>query len=886
MKKIAHCIHHTHWDLIWYFSVQDATAQFSYNMKELIKGFQEKEIEDFFMDGQTAPIDEYLQLHPEDETILKELIGDKKLVIGPFQSQLDCFISSGESVLNNLRLGMKSARKLGHVSRVAYLPDSFGHSYDFPKIFNKFGIHDFVITRGVGDNYNLDSEFYMRSNDGSELLVCTMIAGYGYGCYAFKEGNLFQQSALDYNKISVQSLIDRVLKYSTIEHEFVFPLGFDQNPALLNIREKIHSYNAQQQEIEFQSTTWEQYAKHVRKHGNNLKVHEDELFSTQYHRLHKSIFSARADIKAIQDACERLLTYELQPLMSMLDSLGIPYDQGLIDKAWDTLLKCQTHSSATLTDETNDYIERESKNALHLANSTKVYLLKLMSISLGHNDIKASPLIVCNTLPTRRKMIVEMKILSKTPTFHIYDGEERLSFTILHSQKKNCGVLRKDIQLLDEHKFYYEVDIVLETTMFDGISYKVYQITEDKTGVAVASHYDKFIENKRYKLYQNERGIVIFDKLLNHTMEQAIYLEDMGDEGDSFDYSYPTYDMKLCEYMEDATLSCTCTSEIQRMHIQGTMMIPSNLKMRKHQQCDDNLPYAIDICLKKDSDRIEIKGSIKNTAEQHRVRFIVTGTHENTHSYAGTQYGYIKRQTNPGELQTWRDDQWFEEPSPTFPLLNHVSMVNDNCTTTVLTRSSKEYELVEGGYKNLAITLFRSYGAMAYPDLNRRPGRPSGLDYMIFETPKCQMKQENTFELALRYASNFDANEITNSYIDYACNALYYQKQDFDKSLNPIAYFPTNVLKQALPNAYSFLMLEGCQGNFGSVVKSEVTNSYVLRLYNSEQHEVACGKIKGDRTWNSLSITDMEELNSTPVSETLPPLQKGDLRILKIDKSL
>lgn len=186
MKKIAHCIHHTHWDLIWYFSVQDATVQFSYNMKEMLDGFRTGRITNFFLDGQTVPIDEYITLHPEDEDYIKELISEKKLVIGPFQSQLDCFICNGESVVNNLRLGIKKARELGNVSKVAYLPDSFGHSYDFPKIFNQFGIKDFVITRGVGDHYGLGSEFYMESNDGSQILVYTMIAGYGYGCYPFK----------------------------------------------------------------------------------------------------------------------------------------------------------------------------------------------------------------------------------------------------------------------------------------------------------------------------------------------------------------------------------------------------------------------------------------------------------------------------------------------------------------------------------------------------------------------------------------------------------------------------------------------------------------------------------------------------------------------------
>ena len=58
MKKIAHCIHHTHWDLIWYFTEQDAAVQLAYNVKEMLEGFRTGRIERFFFDGQTYPIAE------------------------------------------------------------------------------------------------------------------------------------------------------------------------------------------------------------------------------------------------------------------------------------------------------------------------------------------------------------------------------------------------------------------------------------------------------------------------------------------------------------------------------------------------------------------------------------------------------------------------------------------------------------------------------------------------------------------------------------------------------------------------------------------------------------------------------------------------------------
>lgn len=879
MKKIAHCIHHTHWDLIWYFTVQDATVQFSYNMKEMLKGFRNERITDFFMDGQTAPIDEYLLLHPEDREEIKQLVSEGKLIIGPFNSQLDCFISSGESVINNLRLGIKTCQELGKISKVAYLPDSFGHSYDFPKIFQQFGIHDFVITRGVGDDYDLDSEFYMESNDGSQLLVCTMIAGYGYGCYAFKNGTLFEDSAKDYNKISVQSLIERLLSYSTIENEFVFPLGFDQNPVMLDIKERMDSYNKEDHDIEFQSTNWQEFCNRVRKKGKHLKTHKGELFSTQYHRVHRSIFSARADIKGMQDQCERILTYGLQPMMTILDSLGIEYDHGLIDSCWERLVKCQTHSSATLTDETNNYIERETKNVLNQLKSHQTYLCKLMSISLEENY--DYPLIIFNPLPYQRKQTIHTKIQTKFPYFKIEVAGNVIPYTLVSTIKKNCGVLRKNPALIDSSKYYYESEIIFTTCFMEGLSYQVYEIKNNEAPSTSMKYMEGLyqIENDYYKIYHDQNGIHIYDKKRKKLHKNAIFLEESGDEGDSFDYSYPNFDWILKDSFVDAKIDYQECCQEKKMCIDGVMKVPMDLQSRKQKICDAQVEYHIELKLT-DVPYIEISGFIDNHAKAHRMRLVITTEENHTESYAGTQYGYIKRETNPESLTYWKERQWFEEPSPTWPLLNHVSVVGQE-TVTVFTKWCKEYEIINDGFKDIALTLFRSYGAMGYPDLNRRPGRPSGLDYRVFETPECQMMKKNIFSFALEYGSSFDANKICNDYISYACEPIIFEGQSFDKSIDPITYFPTNPLDYKLPLSYSLLQLEQCEGSFGTIVKDDNEDAYIMRLYNNEEKEVEMGIVR-DKRENTIQIVNLDGTLVKKVENQLPKMKKGELINLEI----
>ncbi|SHF21046.1 mannosylglycerate hydrolase [Seinonella peptonophila] len=888
MKKIANSIHHTHWDPIWYFTAQDAFVQFSYNMKELLSAFDEGLVKDFFLDGQTAAIDEYLETHPEDRERVKKLIEEKKLFIGPFHSQLDCFISSGESVVNNLRLGISSANKLGGVSKIAYLPDSFGHSYDFPKIFNQMGIYDFVITRGVGDEYDLGSEFYMTSNDGSSLLVCTMLSGYGYGTYAFKAGTLFSEEAVDYNKIDVKSLIDRLIEKSTVPKEFVFPLGFDQNPAILNIEEQIEKYNSVSEEIEFRLTTWEEYMKKVREKGVNIKTHQSELFSTQYHRVHKSIFSARSDIKSLQDKAERILTFEVQPLMSMLDSLGIEYDKSIIDKAWETLVRCQTHSSATLTDETNEYIKVESNNAVNIATATKVYLMKVVSISIPTKDSRIMPLVVYNTLPYVRDVNIKLNIFTKNEDFKLVLNEKELDYTVVDCQKIYGGVLRKDPSLLLDEEYFYKTTVIVQLKNFKGISYQTIYVHDyeiaSKQKVKPAQN---IIENTRYKIVLNETGIQITDKKLGKTFDKAIYIDESGDEGDNYDYSYPDPedDMVIHHFFETGSCSAYNADGICEMTIEGQFDVPSDLESRRKKKLNSLLKYTLNIRLKEDSDVIELSGSFKNAAKNHRVRIVYSTDFSNTYSYAGTQYGYIKRATEPEELKVWKQENWFEEPSPTNPLLNHVSAVGNEYVLSAFTRSVKEYEFIGEGKKDVALTIFRSVGHLGLPDLNRRPGRPSGLDYMVFDTPESQLLGEIKFEIGVSFYSEFDANVVMNDYIKYATDVIYYQNQQFEKAVFPLAYFPTNPLRFPVPDTYHFFSLDESDASFGTVVKSADNSGYVVRIYNNENQAVAAGNLNLDIDYENIYNTNLLESEVEETSSELGVLKPGELRNIKIIKS-
>lgn len=883
--RVAHCIPHTHWDPFWYFTAQDSMVVFVYNMKEMIRAFESGEISYFFLDGQTVAIDEYLEIHPEDREIVKKLISEKKLVIGPFNSQLDCFITCGESVINNLRIGIDNGDALGGSGKIAYLADPFGQTIDFPKIFQQMGINEFVFTRGVNDEYGLDIDFIFRSNDGSEVMAHTLLSGYGYGAYAFKDGTLFSNAAKDYNQIDVQQLIDRLVERSAVKNEFVFPLGFDQNPIMKGIPDKIKKYNEKFKDYHFKLTTWEDYFKNVRENAKDLKVCDHEILGGQYHRIHISgMNSCRSDIKNIQDQAERVLTFESQPLMSMADSLGIPYDRDLLKKAWYTLVNCQTHASATHIDETNAYIKNNSKEALSTAIAIKVYLMRLIAESIPGKE-GVYPLVVFNTLPWKTNKKCELDIITKTKEFELQADGKPLNYTVIKVSKENADVVRKDKSLMDPNCCFYKTTILVDLGEFNGISYRTFDVVEKleaKKELAI-SDTSSIIENEYMKLEYTGEGICITDKKRNKVYKNAIYFEESGDVGDTYDFDYPENDWILYHNFENADVK-SCHANLQsEMVLKGSFLVPGNIEERYARKRTAILDYEIHLQLSQDSDLIKVTGKVNNTAKDHRLRISFKTNVKNEVSYAGTQFGYVQRETNPKEMAYWKEKNFFEEPSSTKPFLNHVSSVTEGQVWTLFTRSLKEYDFIGDGCKDIAATVLRSCGAVGLPDLNRRPGRPSGLSNKILEAPDAQMIGELQFELGWKPYDSYEANTVMNDYVKYATDTLYYQNQRLDTTVFPMSYFPINPWETEIPREYEMLSIEEEQSSFGTLVKSADQKGYILRMYNADNAPIKRDELKISISYSNVKICDLLD---TVLDEKDPEqdMRSGELRNYWIEK--
>ena len=118
------------------------------------------------------------------EPLIRRLIAEGRLAIGPWQILMDEFLVSGETIVRNLEFGWARAEELGGAMPVGYLPDMFGHIAQMPQILRRAGIGRAVVWRGVPRSIDRNT-FAWSAPDGSEVETEYLVGGYGNGAYLF-----------------------------------------------------------------------------------------------------------------------------------------------------------------------------------------------------------------------------------------------------------------------------------------------------------------------------------------------------------------------------------------------------------------------------------------------------------------------------------------------------------------------------------------------------------------------------------------------------------------------------------------------------------------------------------------------------------------------------
>lgn len=154
-KVIAYL--HSHWDREWYREFEVFRLRLLRVFDNVLNLLTTDKIPSFYFDGQVAALLDYLELRPEKEELVRTLIKEKKLFIGPFYCLVDEFLTDGICFRKNLEIGLNIAREFGCEDFIGYFADTFGHSKNIPAILKENDIDRAIVWRGC--KQDLPSEF-------------------------------------------------------------------------------------------------------------------------------------------------------------------------------------------------------------------------------------------------------------------------------------------------------------------------------------------------------------------------------------------------------------------------------------------------------------------------------------------------------------------------------------------------------------------------------------------------------------------------------------------------------------------------------------------------------------------------------------------------------
>jgi hypothetical protein len=275
----------------------------------------------FTLDGQLATVDDYLEIRPEAEQRIRALVRSGRLAIGPWQTLMDEFLVSGETIIRNLETGLERGEQLGGSMRVGYLPDMFGHVAQMPQILRSFGIEIAVAWRGVPAAIERH-RFVWEGPDDSSVLVEYLPDGYGNAAHLFDAPGRPELGPLE-EKYRSWFGDDDVLAMVGTDH---MPLPRDLSDRLPEGARvgTLADYLADAR-IEDGPPRW-----------------QGELRSAARANLLPGVVSARIDLKAACARAERWLERYAEPLQALY---GDGWPEPFLQQAWMRMFQNSAHDS-------------------------------------------------------------------------------------------------------------------------------------------------------------------------------------------------------------------------------------------------------------------------------------------------------------------------------------------------------------------------------------------------------------------------------------------------------------------------------------------------------------------------------------------------------------
>jgi alpha-mannosidase len=330
-RRVA-IVPHTHWDREWYKSYQEFRLNLVDMFDTLLALLESDDSYPYFMlDGQMAVVDDYLEVRPDDEERIRALATAGRISMGPWYILMDEFLTSGETIIRNLQMGLRRAAAFGGAMDVGYLPDMFGHIAQMPQILRLAGFTNAVVWRGVPSTVT-KSGFFWEAPDGSTVRAEYLHDGYSNGATLPDDAKALVQRVASHLEEVGELVIDDLLYMNGSDHLMPQPwLG-----------RVVVEANDLQDDLSFDITSLPEYLATAPTKG--LERWKGELRSGFRADMLMGVTSNRVDVKRMGGSAVRELERRAEPLAALFQTPS-EWPTRQLELAWKEIVRNSAHDS-------------------------------------------------------------------------------------------------------------------------------------------------------------------------------------------------------------------------------------------------------------------------------------------------------------------------------------------------------------------------------------------------------------------------------------------------------------------------------------------------------------------------------------------------------------
>lgn len=835
MKKVFVCPT-THWDREWVMTFGQYRIRLV-NLIDKLLGIMERHPEyAFYLDGQAAVLDDYLEIKPENRPRLSALLKSGRLTAGPWYVLADQFLQSSEATIRNLIMGTETVRALGGTpENVGYVPDSFGSIASLPMFLSGFGIRRASFGRGrpYWDERLPYTEFIWKYASSDVLAVNH---GYGNGIYLsypdiwtdiFKEESFHPDPETAYTRFMSEA---ENQERGAALPALYFSVGVDHMEPRESLIDVVAYINTHQDKYELVFGTIGQYLDYIGKYSESsavLKTYSGEMRGGPAAGTLEGTLSSRIETKKLNDACDILLCTELEPLATAASLYaGFEYPHGHLRDLWKQYILNHPHDSICGCN--IDQVDRDIRNRYEYVLNTGEYLKKdIINALTGAIDTSgvgndAVPLVVFNPLNYERDghvhNLVRVPRMFKYKSYALYDESGALISSCIQfvtvkrkdlesvymTGKMLARVISKDareFKQLPDDQVFTVLDVDFVASGVPSMGYKTYNLRpSEEKAVSIVKVAENSIENEYIKVTLNNNGTFnLTDKHNGGNYNNLNYFIDKADTGDTYRHLEPA------DPGECTTKNISAKWRLREQYGHGAVfeteydfMLPEKYVDGKRSEFIKPMHIRIQASLYAGLDYLNVTAEIDNTCETHCLRAVFdTGIAADV-SYAYDHFNIIERPAAP-DGQVWRE----------WPFTEFICAADPNNPVRSLCVSTKglpAYEAVrrDAGV-SLQIELLRAVDSI---------GDPAGANYPV---PDAQCLGKHKFEYAI-----FTGADNPEAYLEKAAD---YHHAMFAES--------TGIHGGTLPASASFINLE-CDfpKPYISCLKRAESAEVVLRIWN------------------------------------------------------